>query len=359
MTRALLLASLLALVPPGPGLAQDDWAPPEPSPESLDWLKLNSGEWLRGEIQYLSDENLEFDSEELDLLHLDWGDVAELRSPRILTYAFEDDTRHYPGTATMRDGRFQIRVGDEVLGFPRDRILTIIEGRPREINFWSAKLGLGLIGRSGNTDQADLNSTVIIRRRSTRAFLDVQYLANYSETNSVRTVENQRAEAKFDYLISKGFFITPAAGGLFSDAFQNIDLRWTAAAGLGYFLVRRSGLDWNVQLGGGYLSTRFVSVQPGEEEEETSGNLTFATSLEMDLTGDLELDLNYNTQVTIPDPEGTIHHAFALFSYEWTSLLDLDFSFTWDRVKNPKRDAEGNLPKKDDFRTSVGIGLDF
>jgi hypothetical protein len=41
------------------------------------------------------------------------------------------------------------------------------------------------------------------------------------------------------------------------------------------------------------------------------------------------------------------------------SVLTLDTSVTWDRVENPTRDSEGNLPKRDDLRLYFGIGLDL
>jgi hypothetical protein len=39
--------------------------------------------------------------------------------------------------------------------------------------------------------------------------------------------------------------------------------------------------------------------------------------------------------------------------------LDLDISYVWDRVAQPKTDADGVTPEKDDFRLMVDFGLDF
>ena len=41
-----------------------------------------------------------------------------------------------------------------------------------------------------------------------------------------------------------------------------------AGAGVGIFAVRKSDLEIYFQLGAGYQSTRFVSVQPGEDIQE-------------------------------------------------------------------------------------------
>ena len=48
------------------------WTPPPPSKEERDWVHLSSGEWLWGTIDLMRDESLEFDSEELDVVTIDW-----------------------------------------------------------------------------------------------------------------------------------------------------------------------------------------------------------------------------------------------------------------------------------------------
>ena len=52
--------------------ASADWTPPPPMPDEFDWVQLVSGEWLKGEIRAMYKDSMEFDSEELDLLNLDF-----------------------------------------------------------------------------------------------------------------------------------------------------------------------------------------------------------------------------------------------------------------------------------------------
>jgi len=61
-----------------------DWEPPPPMPDEFDWVQLTSGEWLKGEIKVMYEDSLEFDSDELDLLTLDFADIKELRSAQVL-----------------------------------------------------------------------------------------------------------------------------------------------------------------------------------------------------------------------------------------------------------------------------------
>jgi len=354
-----VLIILGAISPRGLGHAQDpDWKPPEPHPDAHDWILLNSGEWLRGEIHLISDEVMEFESKELDELTLDLEDVREIRSPRILTYTFENGTS-YVGQAVMDKEKILIRGAEGEREFRRADLLTVIEGKPIEWNYWSMKLTIGLIGRSGNTNQDDFNANALIRRQSKRHRVDLSYLGNFSQLNDEQTVNNHNVSLLWNYLISKGVFVNPFYGRLYEDKFQNIALRSSISAGLGYYLIRKKSTGWYIVLGWGYVNSEFVSVEEGEPSNEESGMIIPSTSLEMDITSDLELTFSYDAQITLPDTGGTIHHAFAELGYELTSILELDFSLTWDRVENPTTTEDGIVPERDDLRTYIGIGFNW
>ena len=60
------------------------WSPNAPAmPTEYDWVQLSSGEWLKGELISMYREELEFDSDELGLLVLDWDDVVVYTQPKI------------------------------------------------------------------------------------------------------------------------------------------------------------------------------------------------------------------------------------------------------------------------------------
>ena len=57
------------------------WRAPTPIfSQQFDWLQLRSGEWLRGDIISMYEDELEFDSDEFNTIFFDWQYVAELRS---------------------------------------------------------------------------------------------------------------------------------------------------------------------------------------------------------------------------------------------------------------------------------------
>jgi hypothetical protein len=334
------------------------WNPPEPPFGSKDWVKLTSGEWLRGEIDLFRDEKLYFDSDDLDDLVIDWEDVAEIRSPRILTFTFFDGGVA-AGSCGMRDGIIKIDTGTEVLEFKRTVLSSILEGKPRELNFWSFKATLGIIARTGNSKQSDAAVFARIRREAMRSRFDLSYTGNLGTVQDTSNVDNHRVDSSFNAFISRRLFVTPVAVEYFADRFQNIDYRLMAGAGVGYYLWRQGNFDWYLQLGGAYQDIRYLSVEPGENQVVESGTIIPVLNLDWDITGDIEFELDYDSKIGVPEVKNTFHYLFALLSIELSDYLDLDTDFQWNHNENPVADANGVVPVRDDFRYSVGIGVDI
>jgi hypothetical protein len=354
-TVAVLLLAWLFL---GPASAET-WTPPEPKKEQRDWVMLTSGEWLWGDIQVFRDESLSFDSEKMDEVALDWADVAMIRSARALTYTFTAD-RIATGTAVMQDSLIRVKTATGVVAYPRTDLLKIIEGGENELDYWSLKASWGLTARTGNTDQSDLNSFVKIRREAERTRFDVNYNGNYSTVKGAQTINNQRVGSLYSIIMTRNFFVSPFLGEFYRDEFQNIHARYTIGAGVGWWIVRRSDLEWIVQVAGAYRDTRYVSVAAGRDLHDRTGALILGTGLEWDITKDMDFDVSYNSQVGVPDLKDTTHHAQALLSIDvFGEHLNLNANLTWDRIESPQANAEGVVPKRDDFRMGLGFGLDL
>ncbi len=334
------------------------WQPPVPAASGgKDWIRFKSGEWLMGEIQSMRDENLEFDSEELEILKLDWADVAEIRSERSLEYVFADG-RSATGPAAMQEGLIKIRVGTEVREFPAAQLMSIIEGAMSEWDHWSATASLGFVARSGNTNQSDINTLIFVRREATRTRFDTKYTANFGELEGERNVNNHLFNSRVDLFLTQRMFVTPASIELYSDEFQNISLRSTLAAGLGYDVLQ-GRVDWYLQLGAGYLQTDYKSVEAGQSDVEKSAAVIPNTSVEWDPTGAIETSFSYSATISVPETKNAFHHAAAVIDVDVYGILDFVFSVTWDRAETPKPREDGSIPERDDFRVSYGLGIDF
>ena len=347
----------LEVVIPPPADAAVEWTPPVPDENGDDWILLTSGEWLRGEIEVLRRDLLEFDSKELDTLNLDWEDVAEVRTTRLMTLGLSEG-RVVTGSLTVKGDRVAIRA-DEVLFFDREELLSIIPGIPSEKNYWSGKLTLGTTVRRGNTNQTDSTADLRVLRRTPSSRIESKYHGALSRVQDTETANSQRLDGRWDRYISRRFYISPFFFEAMQDQFQNIDLRLTPGTGVGYTIVDRGHLRWEVDAGLGYQYLRYDSVEAGEEPEQSSGALLLGTMLSADLTKRAEVIFEYRSQQAFSSEVGDSSHLSTTFSVDVLADLDLDVTFTWDHNSKPATNADGETPKPDDLRLAVGFGWSF
>ncbi len=334
------------------------WLPPRPSPTSKDWIRFKSGEWLRGNIERLNKDTLYFDSDELDDLEIDWDDIVEVQSARSHTYRLVG-REVVVGTMAMQDGVIRIDSGEEVREIERHQLVGLVEGTPKESNYWSGKVSFGLALRGGNTEQADYSALIMVYRDTALTRLSLSYNGIISSTSNVETSNNHRLGGTFDVYLSRRLYVTLPGVDIYKDDFQNIDLRVTPGVGFGYDIIDRKWIDWEVGGGLGYQYTSYVSVEEGTDSTDSDIAVLFSTALELDPTKRIEWDTSYQLQLVVTDTDKTNHHLLSVFSVELLGPLDLDVTFNWDRIEQPQADAEGNEPLSDDYRLTLGIGIDF
>ncbi len=331
---------------------QAPWAPPEPSDTGFDWVQLTSGEWLKGDFERLRKRKVSFDSDELEDLELDFEDVASFRLPRPHSYRV-GDRQVYRGSGEMRDGVVRVRTSAGVVEFPREELDRVVQGEARERDRWSTLLSVGLAVRQGNTDQVDLTGLANIRRESALTRWSLDYNGVISSVNQQNTANSHRVFTGFDVYLTRRFFVTVPFFEFFSDEFQNIDQRYTPGAGLGYELVRRRWVEWDVTGGAAYQRTVYSTTGDASD---------FATLLGTEVDFDFrsfDWDNLYRIQIVPTDPDRTSQHFESVFSLDIWGPLDLDVSLIWDRISKPEPDANGVRPDSDDVRLSVGLGLDL
>ena len=252
------------------------WAPPTPSPKSYDWIRLGSGEWLKGEITRMRDGEMDFDSDELDELTIDWDDIDALRSPRLHTYVFEG-RRIHTGTASMSEKRIAVATEEGQVEYRRRQIVAIVSGDQSERNWWSGEFTLGIVARAGNTDSTDLTTQFDMTREAAITRFGLDYNGAYSTQGEVETANNHRANVSFDVYVSRRFYVTTPFLGFYRDKFQNIDAQLTPGLGFGYDVIKLRRIEWEIGLGAAYQYTKFISVGEGESDIARDVAATFST----------------------------------------------------------------------------------
>jgi putative salt-induced outer membrane protein YdiY len=334
------------------------WEPPPPTPDAFDWIQLKSGEWLKGEFKVLYKKTLEFDSDELDLLELDWKNVNQIRGYRFFTVRFEGPIT-VRGFLQVTEDKVFIIVGGDRKEFERSQLVAISAGEPKEINYWSAKINFGLSLSSGNTEQTQWSTIANIKRRTSATRFIIDWLGNFSETEGEQTINNQRLNTHFDVFKSRKYYFTPFFGEYFRDPFSNISSRVTVGAGMGYQIIDTSKTEWDVAGGPAYQKTRFDSVQAGQNESESTPAFVLGSNFDTELTQAVDSILRYNFQIVNKESGAYNHHFIAALETEITRWLDIDISFVWDRIRDPQPNADGAVPKQNDYYLILGLGVDF
>jgi putative salt-induced outer membrane protein YdiY len=331
-----------------------NWVPPA---DDSDWIQLKSGEWLRGRIKAMQERELEFYSNELKDLSFDWKDIRQLRSVRTLDVLFVDGEK-LSGAVMITPDQVVV-TGAESRVHSRDELQSLTPGGSKEWNYWSGKLSLGLTLRSGNTESVEYNAQAHLERRTPSTRLSVDYIGNFSSFDGVENANNNRVNSEFDLWLSRRFYLILPFAEYYKDPFQNLEHRLTVGAGVGYDLIDRPNLNWNITAGPAFQKAWFESAQPGEPTEKGTGALVFGSRFDWDITHRIELILEYRGQFTSKEVGETTQHSTATLSLELTKRFDLDVSLVWDRIANPKVGSDGVQPKQDDFRLVVGLGVDF
>ena len=335
------------------------WAPVEAGHDGFTWVKLKSGEWMKGEIKDLRDGTLTFDSDELDEFTHDWMDVRAVISsaPHTITTW---DREIYTGFIVARRGNIRILDGEGELiaSVHPDDVSSMIQGRPREKNYWSGLLNIGSTIRVGNSDQQDASSLIKLNRRALSTRWDNTATVNYVQTNGEKTQETQRYTSKLDWFISRNLFVTVTEYEYFRDPFQNIAQRHIPGAGFGYDQTFGSA-DWDATAGLAWQSIRYVSVIADDDISDQAWVARLGLSLEWDITSDIELDVDYSINGPFKALDSYSSNLLSTLSLDLRWNFELDFTFAWDRQNKPKEAEDGTTPAKDDMRLTTGIGWDF
>jgi len=330
-----------------------------PAAKEFDWVQLTSGEWLKGEIKSMYNDSLEFDSDKLDLLNIDWEDVKYLKSYRPSEVNIEN-SEPLTGSLQISGDKVTITDGENVQEFDRLDLISLTPSGEREADLWALKFTLGLNIRSGNTEQLDYNAKFGAKRRTAKSRFLLDYIGNISKTGNedgdlIETINNNRLGASHNIYATRYFFYTPVFAEFYRDPFQNIDQRITAGLGLGYTIFNTGIFEWNVNGGPAYVSTKYLSVQPGEEQKVEAGAVVLGTDFDAELTSALDFIFKYSVQAKEEEAGGYTHHMIATFESEITGSFDFDISLIWDRISQPATDDTGFTPTPDDYRLTVGV----
>ena len=330
--------------------------PPQPGSGDKAWVQFRNGEWLRGEIEDLQDDQLIFDSDELDTVEIDFDDIYALYSVTPVTALFQDKTV-CQGIVMIEDQRVTVKTVADELQRSRTDLRSLVPGQTRK-DYWSLKWSSGVTLRSGNTEQRDVASFLRVQRRTALARTRLEATNSYSVAQGNETTNNHLGNASHHIFLTRKLYV-PTSLKYYRDKIQNIDYSLTPGVGLGYQILNQSDVEWSIDAEGGYQQTRYDSVGAGEDRSTEGASFLAGTRFSWDLSKKLEFNLQYDAAVGLSQYVNTDHHALAQLSFDVWKDLDFDVSLTWDRIGGTQERNDGTKPEADDMRLYVGVGFEF
>jgi hypothetical protein len=334
------------------------WVPPGVGHDGADWVQLKSGEWLRGQLKYIQDKEVEFDSDELDEQTLKLKDVRQVYTTHRMYTQFESEKPVLGNVVVSND--IVMVMGPESVSQPLELLTGITpSGGKTGMRNWSGKAVVGVVLQSGNNSQTTVNTSAELARRTPNTTFLLDYLGNYSQVNNVENANNDRVNLSYDVRLNRNWFVRPVQFEYYHDSQANISYRLTDSVSAGYYIFDQNDLEWTVTVGPGYQYTRFDTVNPGEPDTASTLAGVLESSFKYDLTSRLTFIQTLQSIVTKRDAGQYTHHAVTTLEFEIKRHLNLDVSFIWDYLQNPQTRDGGSIPEKSDYYLTVGFGVRF
>ena len=339
--------------------------------DSDDWIELKTGEWLRGDLQWLHPKGLEaglnasFYSNELDDLTFSWADIAGVHSPKIKSYKFKNKTT-VSGKAMITKDLVILETNEGVVTHPRSELASISEGPPRERTWWSTTLSIGFSANAGNTNQGSLTTQWSLAREDGHSLEAVSYNGTVAYTDGELNVNRHLGDLDTALFLWDRFYLVPAAGQLLYDAFQNIKLRATPGVGAGVYVFKKNRqrrkhtnqFEWDMQSGLGYQFLKLISTVSEVDNPQNDGFIMFRTHWKLEFLNDnVELTIDWRTNLVYTSFGRTNHTGKADVSVEITDMFNFVNSFLFLRTRDPEPRSDGTVPKKNDYQIVVSLAI--
>jgi len=334
------------------------WEKLHPKLNGYDWVQLTSGEWLKGEIEYMQNDKLAFDSSKLGLLIIDFKNIEQIYGRARMSVALAGGGR-VVGMIKMHGGSVYVSSGKTTQMVEREQILGVVSEKLSERDRWEGRFSLGFDMQQGNTQQSNVTTTFNLKRRTADSRFLFDYLGTTTFTSEGKTSDSHRINSSYDIFVTRHFYLQPLFIEYFSDVFQNIRHRATVGTGVGYELIDAPEISWSIFTGLGMQYLEFVNVEPGSALSHTSMVGRVGTRFDYDVTGDVKFSWDY-TMNLLGEANGLYtHHMVAMIRTQLISDFTVDLSGIWDRVQNPATRADGTVPYRDDYRTVLSVGYKF
>lgn len=220
-----------------------------------DQVTLANGDRITGSVLRSDSKTLVIKTDNAGEVTLKWDSITAISAPGPL-YVGLSDGQTIVGSVEAANGRFNITtqtagavatLKDSIQFIRNSEEQTRIQAEidrlrnPRLVDLWVGNLDLGFAASRGNANTATLTLASNAQRATTRDKMAVYYTSifsssDFSRGNTQTTANSKRGGVAYNLNVNKKAFVF-ASMDLESDQFQDLDLRFTPAGGIGYHAI--------------------------------------------------------------------------------------------------------------------------
>lgn len=243
-----------------------------------DQVHLSDGSTIVGKIAGLAEGKLTIETQYAGTLTIDAAGVTGFSADQVMSVLLESGDR-VVGTPSYDAERGQ-RITSEAIGevtvaevskvtamwggdgsapavAERDARIAELEKRVEAFRDpWNYRLQFGVTGSTGNNERLAFNGRADAKREVELERLYLFAEGFYAEENNQRNKNEVLGGIRLERDISERTFLWGKAGLEF-DEFENLDLRSTLSAGIGYFVIKEPTHEWKIRGGAGYQHEAF------------------------------------------------------------------------------------------------------
>jgi putative salt-induced outer membrane protein YdiY len=257
-----------------------------------DQVTMKNGDRLSGSIVKYDGKNLVVKSQFAGEVTIPWDAVTLINSSDPLSVGLKDGQVVVGTVTTVQEGGIQIATRDAgTVSTTRDKIDFVRSKaeqaaydadidhfrHPRLVDLWTGTLDLGYSLSRGNSDTDNFTLNANATRATSRDKIAVYYTQIYA-SNKTNGVKETSANAKrggiaYSLDFTPRWFVFGAVD-LENDQFQNLDLRFAPAGGVGYHIIKSETTQFDAMVGGS-LNREFFTTGLNR----TSGEIVLGETL--------------------------------------------------------------------------------
>lgn len=250
---------------------------------------LKNGDRVTGKILKKDGDKLALKSDVFGIINIPWAEIAKLASDGVLTVALPDG-QSIKGKITLREDKLDIEApgGIQTIGIRQvSAIRDAGEQRafeklqhPGLLSLWAGYADVGVSLARGNSISNTITTAVKTSRETRTDKTSVYFTQIYAKGKPAGGVTAKTAEAvrggwSYNRKFNPRLFVNTFNDYEY-DAFQGLDFRLVAGAGLGYQAIKKERFQVNLAGGASYDHERFnAAIHRDSAEAYWGDNLTY------------------------------------------------------------------------------------